>query len=146
MLLTREVDPRIVLIEADGDVGIGLIVAQADVEARPVALDEALLGKQRLGLGGGDEDVDALDPAAQAGLTPGKVGGDPLANRACLADVEDLPVAVVKEVDTGCVGKLAAALRQPLSPRGVTVVASISHRAKGRLLGARPMQRLQRRT
>ena len=43
--------------------GIGLVVAQADVEARPVALDELLLGEQRLGLGLGDEEVDRGDLA-----------------------------------------------------------------------------------
>ncbi len=61
VFLAGEVDARVVLVEADGDVGVGLVVAQADVEARPVALDEALLGQQRLGLVGGDERVDAVD-------------------------------------------------------------------------------------
>jgi hypothetical protein len=41
--LAREVDPREVLVEADGDVGIGLVVPQPDVEARLVLLDEGLL-------------------------------------------------------------------------------------------------------
>ena len=62
MLLAGEVDARVVLVEADADVGVGLVVAQADVEARPVALDEALLGEQRLRLGGGDEEVDPSRP------------------------------------------------------------------------------------
>ena len=34
VLLAGEVDPRVVLVEADRDVGVGLVVAQADVEAR----------------------------------------------------------------------------------------------------------------
>ena len=67
VLLAGEVDPRVLLVEADADVGVGLVVAQADVEVRPVALDEALLGEQRLGLGRGDEGVDAVDARGQAG-------------------------------------------------------------------------------
>ena len=47
--------------------GIGLVVAQADVEARPVLLDEALLGEQRLGLAGDD---DALDRARSSRPSP----------------------------------------------------------------------------
>ena len=56
--LAREVDPREVLVERDRDVGVRLVVAQPDVEARPVLLDEVLLGEQRLGLGLGDDEVD----------------------------------------------------------------------------------------
>src|SRR5262249_40821570 len=44
--LAGEVDPRELLVEADRDVGIGLVVAEADVEARPVALDLLLLGEE----------------------------------------------------------------------------------------------------
>src|SRR6202012_4786953 len=65
VFLAGEVDPGVVLVEADRDVGVGLVVAQADVEARAVALDEALLGEQRLGLAGGDQRVDPFDPAGQ---------------------------------------------------------------------------------
>ena len=43
--LAREVHARVGLVEGDGDERIGLVVAQADVEARPVLLDEALLGQ-----------------------------------------------------------------------------------------------------
>ena len=93
VLLAGEVDPRVVLVEADADVGVGLVVAQADVEARPVALDEALLGEQRLGLGRGDEGLDAVDARGQARLAAGReVRGDALADRARLADVEQLAV------------------------------------------------------
>ena len=49
--LAREVDARELLVQADRDVRVGLVVAQPDVEARPVLLDEVLLGEQRLGLG-----------------------------------------------------------------------------------------------
>ena len=110
VLLAGEVDPREVLVEADADVGVGLVVAQADVEARPVALDEALLGEQRLGLGRGDEALDPVDARGEARLPAGEVRGDPLADRARLADVDDLALAVVEEVDAGRVGQLAALL------------------------------------
>ena len=53
--LAREVDPREVLVERDRDVGIGLVVAQPDVEARLVLADEVLLREQRLRLGLDDE-------------------------------------------------------------------------------------------
>ena len=61
MALAGEVDARELLVEADRDVRIRLVVAQADVEPRPVALDELLLGEQRLGLGLGDQEVDRGD-------------------------------------------------------------------------------------
>ena len=54
--LAREVDARVLLVQRDPDVGVRLVVAQADVVDGAVALDELLLGQQRLGLGlGGDE-------------------------------------------------------------------------------------------
>ncbi len=90
-----------------------------------MALDEALLGEQRLGLGGGDQDVDAVDPAGEAGLAAGEVRGDPFADRARLADVEELPVGAVEEVDAGRVGQLATPLREPLGAREAAVVATI---------------------
>ena len=117
MLLAGEVDARIILVEADADVGVGLVVAQADVEAGPVALDEALLGEQRLRLVRRDEEVDSVDARDEAGLAAGEVGGDALADRACLADVEQLVVAVVEEVDAGGIGQLATLPRQPLGSR-----------------------------
>src|SRR6201999_2396732 len=51
VLLTREIDARKVLVQADRDVGVRLVVAQPDVELRLVLLDEVLLGEQRLGFG-----------------------------------------------------------------------------------------------
>jgi hypothetical protein len=48
--LAREVHARKLLVHRDRDERIGLVVAQADVEARLVLLDEVLLDQQRLGL------------------------------------------------------------------------------------------------
>ena len=66
--LAREVDAREVLVEADRDVRVGLVVAQPDVEARPVLLDEVLLREQRLGLGVDDERLDVVDAARSSSL------------------------------------------------------------------------------
>ena len=73
MALAREVNAWVVLVERDRDERVGLVVAQADVEARPVLLDEALLGEQRLGLGGDDHAFDALH-AATISACPGLLG------------------------------------------------------------------------
>ena len=59
--LAREVNPWKILVEADPDVRVGLVVTQPDVEDGPVALDELLLGEQRLGLGLGRDELDVRD-------------------------------------------------------------------------------------
>ena len=61
--LAGEVDAGEVLVHRDRDERVGLVVAQADVEAGPVLLDEALLGQQGLGLGGDDDALDLGDLA-----------------------------------------------------------------------------------
>ena len=76
MPLAREHDPRVLVGDGDRDVRERLVVAQPHVERRPVALDEVLLEVQRLGLGGGDDDLDPRDPPdhpldAQAGRRHG---------------------------------------------------------------------------
>ena len=65
--LAREVHAREVLVEADRDVGVRLVVAQPDVEARLVLLDERLLGEQRLRLGGDHERLDVVDLVGERG-------------------------------------------------------------------------------
>ena len=74
VLLAREVDPREVLVQRDRDVGVRLVVAQPDVEARPVLADEVLLGEQRLGLGLGDDEV---DPRRSASSMPARPRASP---------------------------------------------------------------------
>jgi hypothetical protein len=142
VLLAGEVDPRVVLVEADADVGVGLVVPQADVEARPVALDEALLGQQRLRLVGGDQRFDPVDARGEAGVAAGEVGGDALADRARLADVEQLAVAVVEEIDAGLVGQRFALLGDPLGAAQRLLPArfppAFVQLTKGRLLATRP--------
>ena len=138
VFLAGEVDAGVVLVEADGDVGVGLVVAQADVEARAVALDEALLGEQRLGLVGGDEGVDPLDPAGQARLAAAEVRGDPFFDRARLADVEQLVVLPVEEVDARLVGQLAALLGDPFGAGQGAVAVLVAHKSKGRVPSSPP--------
>ncbi len=50
------------------------------------------------------------------GVAAGEVGGDALADRARLADVEQLAAPVVEEVDAGGVGQGFALLGDPLGP------------------------------
>ena len=59
--LAREHHARVVVLDRDGDVRERLVVAQPDVERRPVALDEVLLEVQRLDLGAGDDHLDVGD-------------------------------------------------------------------------------------
>ncbi len=115
--LAREVHARKVLVERDRDERIGLVVAQADVEARPVLLDEALLGQQRLRLGGDDDALDVLDARHHLGVAGaarhlrfGEVRRHALAHRLGLADVDDATGAVAKQVHARLVGQGAALL------------------------------------
>ncbi len=109
--LAGEVDPREVLVQRDRDVRIGLVVAQADVEARLVLLDEVLLGEQRLGVGVDDQRLDLLDHVEQAAPPAGariaEMRRDSLADRLGLADVDDLAAGVAEQVHTGLIGQLA---------------------------------------
>ena len=56
--LAREHDARVLVRERHRDVRERLVVAQPDVEGRPVALDEVLLEVERLRLGARDDDLD----------------------------------------------------------------------------------------
>ena len=103
MPLAREHDPRILVGHGDGDVRKRLVVAQAHVERRPVALDEVLLEMQRLRLGRGDDHLDPADPPdhpldPQATVAPVEVAAHPGPQRLRLPDVEDVVALVTKEV------------------------------------------------
>ena len=113
MPLAREIHPWEVLVEADCDVRVGLVVAQPDVEPRLVLLDEVLLDEQRLGLGLDDERLDTVDHREQvtagAGARVREMRRDALADRDRLADVDDLPGSVVEQVDTRFVRQFTTA-------------------------------------
>ena len=48
----HHLDPRVLLVERDGQVGVALVVAVLDVEPRVELLDPGVLELQRLDLGG----------------------------------------------------------------------------------------------
>ena len=101
--LAREVDARVVLVHRDRDVRVRLVVAQPDVEARPVLLDEVLLGEQRLGLGRDEHELDRLDRVdhlvGAARHRVGEVPADAAAQVLRLADVDHLSVGVAEQID-----------------------------------------------
>ena len=102
--LPGEHHAREVVLDRDGDVRERLVVAEPDVERRPVALDEVLLEVERLGLGARDDDLDvfhALDEpgGAEPPVAALEVAADPRTQRFRLPHVQDLAVPVAKEVD-----------------------------------------------
>jgi hypothetical protein len=103
--LAREHDPRKVVLDRHCDVRERLVVAQADVEGRSVALDEVLLEVQRLDVAAGDDHLDVFDalrqlrdrvPATGRRL---EVAAHARAERLRLADVEDGALRVTEDVD-----------------------------------------------
>ena len=105
-----------VLLPVDLDVGIGLVVAQADVEARPVALDQLVFEDQRLQLGVGDDPLQVGDLGHQApgaGFAIGlEVRPDAVAQHDRLADVDHLAVDGAVDVDAGPLRQGVELLRQ----------------------------------
>ncbi len=70
--LAREHHARVLVLDRDGDVRERLVVAEPDVERRPVPLDEVLLEVERLDLAAGDDHLDVGDAVGQdAGSAPG---------------------------------------------------------------------------
>ena len=101
MPLAREHDPWVLVLDGDGDVRERLVVAEPDVERRPVALDEVLLQMERLDLGVGHDHLEVGDPLGQA-ADPGaglKIAAHARPKRLRLADVEHLAAVVVEQVD-----------------------------------------------
>src|SRR6185437_1255757 len=97
--------------ERELDVGIGLVVAQQDVEARLALLDEVVFERERLVLVG-DRDVLEVHGLAhqRAGLGVSLRGGEevaphPGAQILGLADVNDLALGVLVEVTAGARGQ-----------------------------------------
>ena len=118
MALARCVHPGPLLVEAHRDVGIGLVVAQADVEPRSVLPDEALLGQEGFGLGIADQRLDGRDPrnhlARLVTLLLCEMGLNALAYRDGFSDVDDLAIGVTKCVYARGIGQLAALCFQRL--------------------------------
>ena len=109
---------------ADVDVGERLVVAQDDVERRPVPLDQVALEQQRLDVARRGHHLQiagqrhhALQPRAQRRRLG--VGGQPLLQRLGLADVEHLALVVEHPVDPGPVRQgrhVALDQRRPAQP------------------------------
>ena len=97
----RHIDSRKALGEGQLDVGVSLVVAQQDVEARLLLLDEVILERQRLFVIGDDNviDIDRLaDERAGLRVFPTafvKIRRDPRAQVLGLADVNDFAFGVL---------------------------------------------------
>ena len=117
MPLPREHDPRVLVLERHRDVRERLVVAQPDVERRPVALDEVLLEVERLRLVARDDDLDVRDPGGQlrhpgAPVAALEVAAHAAAQRLRLAHVQDVSALVPEEVDAGAARKRAELVLQ----------------------------------
>jgi hypothetical protein len=103
--LPREHDPRVLVLDRHRDVRERLVVAEPDVERRPVALDEVLLEVERLGLRPGDDHLQVGHAGRQLGdlsaciRRPLEVRADARTQRLRLPDVQHFPALVTEEVD-----------------------------------------------
>ena len=103
----HDVDARVFLVQGQLEVRVVLVVAEEDVEARLVALDEVVLEGERLHLGVGDHEVevrDLRDHVAALGVdgTAGlEIRSHAVAEHTGLADVEDMALAVLEHVHAG---------------------------------------------
>jgi len=114
----HHVEPRVLLGERQLEIGVVLVVAQADVVHGLVALDQVVLERQGLHLGVGHDEVevgDLLDHPAlvELGRTGGlEVGPHAVADHPGLADVDHPSARVPEQVDAGAQRELAELLRQ----------------------------------
>ena len=103
--LAREHDPRVLVLDGDRDVRERLVVAEPDVERRPVPLHEVLLEVERLDLVLRHDHLDvghALGQLADRGtrVVAGlEVRPDPGPKRLRLPDVEHVALLVSEEID-----------------------------------------------
>src|ERR1700678_482382 len=101
------VDSGVALGEGPLDVGVGLIVAQQDVEARLLLLDQVILERERFSVVGYDYVVDidgfADERAGFCVLPPSlmEIGRDARAEVFRLADVDNFAFGVFVEIDSG---------------------------------------------
>jgi len=105
--LAREHHAGVLVLHGDGDVRKGLVVPEADVERRPVPLDEVLLEVQGLDLVLGHDHLDVLHPVRQllnrspAVLRLLKVGPHPRPEGLGFSDVEHVSRPIPEQVDPG---------------------------------------------
>ena len=150
--LAREHDAWVLVGDGDGDVRERLVVAQADVERRPVALDEVLLQVQGLDLGAGDDHLhvghargELADRRARLAARL-EVAAHARPQRLGLADVEHVAALVAEEVDARLRGDALELLgdavghgrRVSLCPRPSGHVRGADERRNAAILGAWP--------
>src|SRR5581483_2771978 len=121
--------PRELLVGGELEERVVLVVAEDDVVAGPVLLDQRRLEDHRLELVCGDDVLEVPDVAdegvglgiAGAGLL--EVRADAAPQRGRLADVDDLALCVLVEIDPGPVRDLFELLREghPAARVDVTV-------------------------
>jgi hypothetical protein len=105
--LPREHHARVLVLDGHGYVRERLVVAKADVERRPVALDEVLLEVEGLDLGVRDDHLDVGDAPRQLRHRRARVGGrlevapDAGTKRLRLPDVQHVAPFVPEQVDAG---------------------------------------------
>ena len=108
-------DAGVLVFDRQLQVGIVLVVAEDDVVAGALPFDEVVLQHQRLDLGVGQDQVEIphlLDhPLRLRRMVCSRleVGTDPALEGLGLADVDDPPLGVLVDVDTGVVGQLGEA-------------------------------------
>ena len=128
MALAREQHARVLVRERDRDVGIRLVVPQARVERRPVALDQLLLEQQRLARAGDDDRLDRGGPRDQllalaVAVDAREVRGDALAQGGGLADVEHGALGGAPDVHAGASGRARACSRRSVVGASVATTA-----------------------
>ena len=106
-----DVDAGIIIVERDHEIWIGLVIDEADVEARLDVFDEAILGQKRLDFAFGLEVFEihhVLDHLRLEVLQPGaglKIGADAVAQGGCFAHINHPTLVVLHQVNTGAFGK-----------------------------------------
>jgi hypothetical protein len=107
----------------DLQVGVALVVAEQDVEARRQGLDEVVLEQQRFGLGAHDRGFQPRDarhhlPDARAAVVLVQVAGHALPEVARLAHVQQAALRVEPAVHTGQARQGRHLGQQPVARRG----------------------------
>src|SRR4029077_4069634 len=105
-----EGEPREAVLVAQMDRGKALVIAQHDVEAWLVRLDEVVLEQQRLGLGVGDRDLDGRDLLHERlhlgiDVARGEVRAHAILQAPRLADIEQLLLRPEHAIDAGALGE-----------------------------------------
>ena len=104
----------------DLQVEVVLVILEANVEARAVALDELVLEEQGLALAAAEDHREVEDPlhqlagAQRVGLDPAEVGAEPVAQARRLAHIDDPRLEVAHQVDPGTVRRLLQPLAEQL--------------------------------